>query len=205
MKGDRFYRMGCFFAILSLLVLFGCASTPSTRFYVLSPMPGPEKGEGEPCVSILVGPVKIPEYLDRSGIVTTLSPNEMNVGEFHKWAESVEFNFPRVLAENLSSLLCTKAVVIPPVRGAVPVDYRVYVEVVRMDGKLGGEAVLDASWTLLGSLDKKEVLVRKRGSYKEPTNGQGYEAYVSAQSRNVGALSRDIAKAIETGAQKPRQ
>jgi uncharacterized lipoprotein YmbA len=191
---------------LLVIVLLGCSHTPPTRHYDLGPLPergAPERREG--CVSIGIGPVKIPEYLSRSGIVTRLTPNELMVAEFNKWAEPLEENFPRVLAENLSSLLCTKTVLIFPWKGSIPVDYRVYVAVIRMDGKLGGEAVLDATWTLGGSPDKKELLAIKRGSYKEPTGGEGYEAYVSAQSRNVGALSRDIAEAIKTLGQKPGQ
>ena len=184
---------------LLFIILLGCSHTPATRYYDLGPLPGrgaPERSEA--CVSVGVGPVKIPEYLDRSGIVTRVTSHELTVAEFNKWAEPLEESFPRALADNLSSLLCTKTVLIFPWKGSVPLDYRVYVDVIRMDGKLGESAVLDVSWTIMGSGEKKGVLMMDRSSYKEPAGGQDHGDFVAAQSRNVAALSRDIAEAIRT-------
>jgi uncharacterized lipoprotein YmbA len=140
--------------------------------------------------------VKIPEYLDRTGIVTRVTSYELTVAEFNKWAEPLEESFPRVLAENLTALLCTKTVLVFPWKGSIPLDYRIYVDVIRMDGKLGEDAVLDVSWTIMGGAEKKGVLVMERSSYKERSGGQDYGDFVAAQSRNVAALSRDIAEAI---------
>ena len=182
---------------LLVIILLGCSHTPATRYYDLGPLPGrgaPERSEA--CVSVGVGPVKIPEYLDRSGIVTRVTSHELTVAEFNKWAEPLEESFPRALADNLSSFLCTKTVLIFPWKGSVPLDYRVYVDVIRMDGKLGESAVLDVSWTIMGSGEKKGVLMMDRSSYKEPAGGQDHGDFVAAQSRNVAALSRDIAEAI---------
>jgi uncharacterized lipoprotein YmbA len=184
---------------LLVITLFGCSHTPATRYYDLGPLPErgvPERSEG--CASIGIGPVKIPEYLDRTGIVTRITSNELTVAEFNKWAEPLEESFPRTLAENLSPLLCTKTILIFPWRGSIPLDYRVYVDVIRMDGKLAESAVLDVSWTIMGGSEKKGVLVMERSSYKEPPKGPDHGEYVAAQSRNVAALSRDIAEAIKT-------
>ena len=56
------------FGIL-LILLSGCASTESSRFYALTPMPGSEAKilteTVSQDVSIGVGPVRIPDYLDR--------------------------------------------------------------------------------------------------------------------------------------------
>jgi uncharacterized protein len=184
---------------LLVIILLGCSHSPPTRYYDLGPLP--ERGaseRGEACASIGIGPVKIPEYLDRSGIVTRVTSHELMVAEFNKWAEPLEENFPRILAENLSSLLCTKTVLIFPWKGSIALDYRIYVDVIRMDGNLGESAALDVSWTIMGGAEKKGVLLMKRSSYKEPTGGQDYGDFVAAQSRNVAALSRDIAEAIGT-------
>ena len=180
-----------------VIILLGCSHSASTRYFDLGTLP--ERGVPErrdACDSIGIGPVKIPEYLDRSGIVTRLTSHELMVAEFNKWAEPLEENLPRVLAENLSSLLCTKTVLIFPWKGSIPLDYRIYVDVIRMDGKLGESAVLDVSWTIMGGAEKKGVLVMERSSYKEPAGGPDHGDYVAAQSRNVAALSRDIANAI---------
>ncbi len=180
------------------VILVGCSHSPPTKYYDLGPLTEKEVREpSEACVSIAIGPVKIPEYLNRSGIVTRLSSNELGVAEFSKWAEPLEENFPRVLAENLSSLLCTKTVLIFPWKGSIPLDYWVYVYVTRMDGKLGESAVLDVSWTIMGSTEKRGTPLMKRASYQEPARRLDYEDFVAGQSRNLAALSRDIADAIK--------
>jgi uncharacterized lipoprotein YmbA len=183
-----------------VMVLLGCASTPPTRFFVLSPIAGFERTGsrmGERCFAIGIGPVKIPEYLNQPEIVTRITQNEVTVDEFAKWAEPLEDNISRVLAENLSSLLCTRSIAIFPWKGGTPIDYRIDVHVIQMDGVLGENAFLDVSWSIADSADrKKPALVTKRSRYKEPTGGGDYGAFVSAQGRNLASLSRDIAEAI---------
>jgi uncharacterized lipoprotein YmbA len=183
-----------------VMVLLGCASTPQTRFFVLSPVSGSEKigsREGERCFAIGIGPVKIPEYLNQPEIVTRITQNEIRVDEFARWAEPLEDNISRALAEKLRSLLCLRSIVIFPWRAGTPVDYRIDVHVVQMDGTLGENAFLDVSWSIAdGSDRRKPPLVTKRSTYKEPTEGGDYGSFVSAQSRNLASLSRDIAEAI---------
>jgi uncharacterized lipoprotein YmbA len=183
-----------------VMVLLGCASTPPTRFFVLSPVSGFEKmgnREGERCFAIGIGPVKIPEYLNQPEIVTRITQNEVRLDEFVKWAEPLENNISRALAENLPSLLCVRTIAIFPWRGQISLDYRIDVHVIQMDGILGESASLDVAWSITdGTGHKKSPLSTKRSTYKEPTGGGDYEAFVSAQSRNLASLSRDIAETI---------
>ena len=188
--------------ILGILVvaLSGCASTPPTRFFVLSSISGPEEmrsREVEHCFGIGIGPVKIPEYLNQSEIVTRVTQNEVRVDEFAKWAEPLENNISHTLAENLSSLLCIRSIAVFPWKAQTPIDYRIDVDVIQMDGMLGGSALLDVSWTISDGTDrKKPALVTKRSTYREPTTAGDYGSLVSAQSRNLASLSRAIAEAI---------
>ena len=198
----RVFRFLTWATIFSLWLFFlGCASSPPTRLYTLSSIPGPEKadnsGSGN-CVSIGIGPVKIPDYLDQAGIVTDLNPNEYLVGAFSKWSEPLEMNISHTLAKNLMSLLCTKIVSTFPWVGSLPFDYRVLVEVIRMDGVLGENASLDASWMIYDGVNKGKLLQAKRTNYSEPSGDKGYESYIAAQSRNLGSLSRDIADAMKS-------
>jgi uncharacterized lipoprotein YmbA len=151
---------------------------------------------GEHCLAIGIGPVKIPEYLNQPEIVTRIAQNEVRLDEFAKWAEPLENNISRALAENFSSLLCLRSIVIFPWGRQTPIDYRIDVHVIQMDGVLGGNAFLDVSWSIADGTDrKKSPLVTKRSTYKESTGGD-YGAFVSAQSRNLASLSQEIAEAI---------
>src|SRR5215510_9952978 len=96
------------------LLVGGCASQPS-RFYLLSALPSTETASpatsGQQRPTIGVGPVTLPRYVDRPQIVTRTSPYEIKVAEFDRWAEALDSNFSRVLADNLSFLLPTARVV----------------------------------------------------------------------------------------------
>ena len=185
---------------LLLMIFMACASNAPSRYYVLSSLTG-TGGETEMAgdkrnLTIGIGPVELPAYLDRQQVVTRVSANELHLAGFDEWAEPLNDNFTRVLIENLSVLLSKDLFTIFPVRGPESIDYQVEVEVVRFDGRLGGYASLMTRWSIFGEDDKK-LLLTKKSSFKEATGGPGYEALIAAQSRTVEALSRELAGAIK--------
>ncbi len=185
---------------LLLMTFMACASNAPSRFYVLSPLIGtdgePEMASDKHQVAIGIGPVELPAYLDRQQIVTRVSPNELHLAGFNEWAEPLNDNFTRVLMENLSVLLSKDLFTIFPFRDSESIDYQVGVEIIRFDGRLGGDASLMTRWSIFGKDDKKLLLTRK-SNFKKATGGPGYEALVAAQSKTVEALSREIAGAIK--------
>lgn len=199
----RFYpRLAGMAIILGLLISAGCISgtTAPSNFYVLNPITEaktetPQIPEKE-TVLIGVGNIELPNYLDRPQIVTRVTNNKLKLGEFDVWAENLNDSFPVILADNLSNLLSAHPVAIIPGMGVMQVDYRVKVDVTRMDGTLGGDAVLIARWGIFG--DQGKLLKTSRSVYREPTKGDGYEAYVAAHSDALATLSRNIAAALET-------
>jgi uncharacterized protein len=181
---------------ICLLLLVGCASSPTTRHYVLSPLTDGSKVPEESCINIGVGPIKLPEYVNRPQIVTRTSPNELSLSSFDVWAEPLTDSVPRMLAENLSRLVCTKEVVLFPWRPSLTPEYRVEVELLQLDGTLGSTVSLEAWWSVAYGGDKKARLTRKT-TYSEPAADKGYDALVQAHSRALAALSRDIAGALK--------
>jgi len=193
-------------AVLTALfiLLGGCSSSSPTRFYVLRSLSDSmnkkelQVPDREHCVSIGVGPVRVADYLDRPQIVTRVTLNEVKVAEFDQWAEPLEQNISRVLADNLSVLLCTKVVVLFPWNASIPIDYQIEVEINRLDGNLGGESTLEAQWMAFDLRGSKQLLAAKKMSFTEPTGGQDYQALVSSESRALQALTRDIAETLKT-------
>jgi uncharacterized lipoprotein YmbA len=187
---------------LALLMLGGCGSTPPTRFYVLSTLTdtSPPTPAGKRELTIGVGPVTLPPYLDRPQIVTRASRAKLNLGEFDQWAAALQDGVARVLAENLSLLIPTDRVVLHPWPRQTAIDYQVTVEVIQFDKTMGDEVVLAARWSLAAA-DGPDLLLRK-ARYSTPAGGQDYEATVTAMSRTLEALSRDIATALLTIVQK---
>jgi len=188
-----------------LVILSGCASSPSSRFYLLNSLPGsPPEGKSsaeDRCVSIGIGPIEIPDYVDQPQIVTRITPNEIKLAEFERWAEPLKDNFTRVLAQNLSNLACVKEITFFPWRRGIPMDYRVEVKVIRFDGNPGDKIILEAWWRLLSG-DGKTMLQSKRSNFAESVGGGDYKSLVLAHSQTLGALSREIAETIKTFSKK---
>ena len=194
--------MALSFAAL-LLLLGGCLSLgegtrEDTRYYALHPMTG-ETSEGamgaEAEIVVGVGPVSLPDYLNRPQMVTRVSDSEYHRAEFARWAAPLQENFSRVLAENLASDLSTDRVALFPWHGTMKVDYRVTVEVIRFDGKPGGSVHLDSRWSIIDVTGKK-MLIMKRSEFSRETEGDGYGAMAEAMSETVAALSSEIAATI---------
>jgi uncharacterized protein len=205
MKHGALLRMVGLLTVTSLLVLAGCVRTQPARFYLLSPLPGAERmGEGQKATSHLmltVGPVKLPQYLDRPQIVTRHTSNRLELAELDRWGEPLEDTFARVLAEDLSVLLATDKITIFPRTEVAKTDYQVIVEVIRFEGEPGGAASLHACWSIAAAGGEERILTRK--SVREmATQSEGYEGLVAAQSALLGELSREIADAIGALPQK---
>jgi len=195
------FPVGCIILCAWVVLLSGCGHTQPSRFYLLQSMPGMEKDKhpatNRQGLTICVGPVMIPKYLDRPQIVTTTKTSELKLAEFDRWAEPFKDNFSRVLTENLSEALETDRVTVFPRESAASSDYQIIVTVIRFDGESGGNAVLSVRWSIFGGGGKKELFTKKT-DISEPTGAQGYEALVSAQSRAIAGLSKEIAGAIKS-------
>jgi len=184
---------------LGACTLFAPGAQPRTRFYMLSPLAPPgtaaEAPARMPQLAIGIGPVRIPEYLDRRNLIVRSRQNEYEIVELAQWAEPLADTLRRVLADNLSVLLGTQRIVQFPWRPAIPVDYQLTVQVVQFDGSLAEQVVLRAQWQLFAGEGKKlldfgySVIEDK---IAEPT----IEALVAAKSRAAERFSREIAAAM---------
>jgi uncharacterized lipoprotein YmbA len=160
--------------------------------------PGSEKPgtTGDGGVAIGVGPIELPQYLNRPQIVTRVNPNEVEFAEFHRWAASLRDDFSSALARNLSILLATNRVAAYPWTSKTPVDVQVKIDVIRFDGRLGKSVVLETQWAIFGK-DRAKPLLSRGSVVSEEVDKSGYEGLVEAQSRSIAGLSREIARAIQ--------
>jgi uncharacterized lipoprotein YmbA len=206
---ERFGPSGVFL-IAILLMLQGCAimgtgTQQPTKNYVLNSLHS-EDIETQPVaklskIGILVGPVRMALYLDRSDIVIRDSQNQIRLADFSQWAGPLQENFSRVMAENLSVLLATHNVGIFPGTRAMSFDYNVTVNVTRFDGIPGERADLRARWAILDK-SRKNMLLKNHSVLTQPTKDDGLEALIAAESRALADLSREIAEAIKALAEK---
>lgn len=192
-------------SVITAAALSGCVigKSPPTTFYTLSATEAPstKKLPSDPSDALLIGigPVEIPGYLDRSQIVSRETPNRLELDEFHQWAEPLNTNLVRVLAENIAHRLPNKRVIEYP-WGVTPADLQVVVLVTRFDAGAEKQVHLNALWGIFGE-GRQELLVTKKSRITQNFAGDDQEAMVAAMSRAAGELSREIATelAVSTG------
>ena len=185
------------------LALAGCLGGPSgpTNFYMLSPLSpsqaGTSAGPAEGRIRIGLATVVVPEYLNRNEIVVNLDNTVYQLAEFNQWAEPLNDNLTRVLEENLTNLLRADLIdVFLASDSSIPADYRLEVDVLRLDGNLGGQVALVVQWALLGT-EEDDLILMRRSEYQELAADQTVKELVLAQSRTIENLSRDIAAVIK--------
>jgi uncharacterized lipoprotein YmbA len=191
-------------SVVALLVLSGClGSTPPTQFYLVpaltSPDPAPLASTGRRDLTLGVGPVTVPPYLDRPQLVTRTSRARLVLADFDQWAAPLQDTIARVLAENLALLIPTERVLLHPWSRTIDPDYQVTVEVLQFDRGPGSQVVLAARWSLLDR-DAKELGLRT-SRLSLAAGGADYEAAVTTMGRALELLAHDIATTLRGMAQ----
>jgi len=146
-------------------------------------------------VLVGLGPIKMPAYLDRQEVVTRVAPNRLELSGQDRWAEPLDSDFTRVLAQNLSSDLGTQRITFYPWYNTTLVDYQVKINVYRFESDKDGKVDLTAHWQVLSGTGK--LLIVRDSSYTETAKPGDAADSAAAMSRALGRLSRDIASAIE--------
>jgi len=158
---------------------------------------GTSAATAEGRIRIGLATVVVPEYLNRNEIVFNLDNTVYQLAEFNQWAEPLNENLTRVLAENLTNLLREDSIdVFLASDSSIPADYRLEVDVLRLDGNLGGQAALISQWVLLEA-EEDELVLMRRSKYQESAADNTYKELVLAKSRTIETLSREIAAAIK--------
>jgi uncharacterized protein len=193
-------------ALAVVLVFSGCSMLPPkrdrARFIVLATTtPGGSNGAQLTAipnltpVTIGLGPVKLPGYLDRAELVIRTSPNGFDLSETNRWAEPLADNFRHVLANDLSNLLDTTNIVQYPWDPETRLDYIVHIQVQRFEPDTSGNAQLTARWDLR-TPQSDQVLASREAQLSRPMTSLAGDAAAAALSEDVAELAGQIASAI---------
>ena len=179
----------------------GCGRSPSVTFYTLNAMAPEASAPTMTPHAVAVGPVTLPELIDRPQMVMRVSANRVDILETHRWAESLKSEIPRLLAENLTRLLRPARVSAYQQSASRDAEFRVLVDIQRFETIPGEEVTIEALWsvrrTSVGAPPRKgHSLVR------EPARGTDYDALVIAHGRALAAISGDIAQALREEGEK---
>jgi hypothetical protein len=198
---DRFLQKTSMLVLFTAFLLTGCGSSPPpVEFYTLNSISAmtPQVNPAVPDqnIAIGIGPIEIPEILDRPQIVTRTGPNKLKVDEFNRWAGPLKSGFAQVLAENISLLLATDHVAVYPWEIDFKPHYRIALDIRYFEGQMGENVLLDVVWRVSGQEGQK-IQAAKTSVIKEPLSDRSYEALVAAKSQAIAQLSREIAQEIQ--------
>ncbi len=180
-------------ACLIATLAAGCASSPPTGLYLLAAQPQPAPAQPFPD-SLGIGPVDLPDYLDRLQIMTRGASGEIAVSDTERWAEPLHEGLARILGENLAALLGTQRIVRFPWPASLAPDVQVAVEVLRFETGPGARLSLEARWSVRARYG--EIAVEPRLARIEVAAGGGAGAHVRAHSEAASRLAREIASAL---------
>ena len=198
-NSTRHAPMAVAFAVSLVATAFGCGllrspSVPPTTFYILSATS--ERGQiptGRP-LTLGLGPVKLPPYLNRPEMVRRVAPNQLSFDEFNRWSEPLKDNVVRVLAADLDALLGLDRVIFYPWYSSTPMDYSVAVTVLRFEPQPDGNAVLDARWSIGNG--RGEQFANRDAHFEHPAGAPAQTA--AALSAMLGDLATEIGTALRT-------
>jgi uncharacterized lipoprotein YmbA len=182
---------------LLLSMVFGCRSvTPSVDHYVLNSMAAgerPSETVGGPRSRIVaVGPIQLPSYVNRLQMVMRNGTNELEIFEFHRWADYPDRLVPQVLEDNLQVLLPQARVVGQPFPAGLRPDVTVSVRFGEWIGTADKKMRLWATWTVRS--DGEPATERSwQTRISEPISGSGFKALAAAHSRALEKLCREVA------------
>jgi uncharacterized lipoprotein YmbA len=193
---------------VSIVMQLGCGSSKPSRFYVLTPIldaeAGMELSRSASEISVGIDKLLMPERLLKPQIATYTSANQLEYAEYDRWAESLDENFVRVLADNLSKLLSSENVYIFPWKSSTDLQYYMTFEIMQFSQGADKNISLIVFWSIYDTTTTKQ-LIRKKTILKQPgptTAPMDYGRLVQVMSQLVEEFSREVATELKTIANK---
>ena len=183
---------------LVALLLVGCAHTPQPHYYVLS---GPSEVTNNAARSgpaIGLGPITLPDYLDRPQIVTRATDSRLALSNEHRWAEPLPASFSRALLAHLEKALPTQDMVLHPWRSALDIAHQVQIEVTRFERGADGTFRLGARWSV-STAGSDTGTGTRQSDIEIPLEAKSddYDALLAAANSAVAALATTIATQLK--------
>ena len=181
-------------SVILTLLMSGCMrDSKPTQFYMLDADSGlagttrvPATAQGQ---VIGLGPIRIPEYLNRPQMIVAVAENQYRLSEDHRWAERLDQNISLALFKALPRQLGTDRIVRYPWSQRQVVDYQIGIDILEFNVDANGQSRLIAQWFVKR---KDKPTIDKRSVYQFPASATDYAVMVKAQSQCLTKLGQEI-------------
>jgi uncharacterized lipoprotein YmbA len=184
--------------LASMLALVGCAHTPTPHYYVLAGAKGAGTDNVSDGPAIGLGPITLPDYLDRPQIVTRANDSRLVLSNEHRWAEPLAASLGRALLAELEHAAPGHNIALHPWRASLAITRQVRVDITRFDRDAGGSFHLGAHWSV-STPGSDQATPTRRSDIEVPVNGKDddYDALLSAANAAVAQLASSIASQLQ--------
>ena len=181
-----------FLACLVFLILSCAKSSKPVEYYMLDASVGIDnnqtlKGDEGPMIGL--GPIRLPEYLDRFQMVVAVSENKYKLMDGHRWAEKLDQNISLALFKTLPSQLGTDRMIRYPWPQRPGVDFQVKIDILELNIDQDGLSQLIAQWSIKS---KDKTILNKRSTFTAQASTTDIDKMVQAQSECLTQLGQEI-------------
>jgi len=181
-----------FLACFTLLILSCAKSSKPVEYYMLDASVGIEnnqnlKSDEGPMIGL--GPIRLPEYLDRFQMVVAVSENKYKLIDGHRWAEKLDQNISLALFKTLPGQLGTDKMIRYPWPQRPGVDFQVKIDILELNIDQNGQSQLVAQWSIKS---KDETILSKRSTFAAQASTTDIDKMVQAQSECLTKLGQEI-------------
>ena len=190
----------CRLATALLALLLAACGSPATQVFDLSPRIPNAPAVAEPPRAgplIWVDKPTVAGYFDRTQMVTRGGgDSHISIHEFEVWSDPPADLIQRAVVDDLAHRFGRDRVMATPVAHYTAPEWRIALDVIRFDADEGGDAVVDARWTLLAGPSDRPAASR-RELIKVPSGDPADPAKrVAALREAVAMLASRIGDAI---------
>ena len=181
------------FLSCSIFLILSCAkSSKPVEYYMLDASVGIDnnqtlKGDEGPMIGL--GPIRLPEYLDRFQMVVAVSENKYKLIDGHRWAEKLDQNISLALFKTLPTQLGTDRMIRYPWPQRPGVDFQVKIDILELNIDQDGQSQLVAQWSIKS---KDETILNKRSTFTAQASTTDIDKMVQAQSECLTKLGQEI-------------
>lgn len=184
--------------VVLTLFLSGCIrDTRPVQFYMLNADYGVADTVKAYAASqgpvIGLGPIRIPEYLNRPQMIVAIADNQYRLSEDHRWAEPLDQNISLALFKALPLQLGTDRIVRFPWSQRQVIDYQVGIDILEFNVDANGQSRLIAQWFVKR---KDHPTIDRRSVYWFPASTTDYAVMVKAQSQCLTKLGLEISETL---------
>lgn len=188
--------------LVLLALLCGCASSPPVHYHALINTAAPQPG-GSARARVEILPIAVPERVNRTEMVLTDAHGALDVRDSDHWAAPLPDEIRQWIADalwrRLRAIDSYQAPVVASNSDTLP-QYRLALRIDRFDATPGGNASVEASWTLRPLPQGPSASCR--ASFTVALTDTTPAAAAAALAKGTGQLANAVAESLSKVAEK---